>query len=295
MIDLIDISVYQGDVPLPTWSALYAAGQRVACIGSAHPRPNSYAEANLGRAQTAGMALATYIVVWPGVPSANTVQVAKQCCGRFWPKLTFAAIDCEEDGITEAQIFGMETALKAEGQRPIIYTGGWWWGTDDYAGHFNNSHAFKHLPLWAANYSVPPGGAVPLYGGWTQESLVGHQYAGTVEIPGVNYPSPGNPAEMIGLSVDRNVFRKDFIYPAPPQEEENTDMQMPIWAYAKDKPASAPFRTYLLYAERGVGLFKDYVKTPNDHYALEGAGMTLIPMDVAHLKLWQGGPEPDAP
>src|SRR3990167_6379593 len=121
-IECIDISVFQGNVPQATWDALYAQGQRVACIGSAHPRPNTWAEANLERAERAGMVPATYIVVYPSVPSANTVAVAKQSCGGVWSRLAFAAIDCETDGITEAQIFGMEEALRRENQKPIIYT-----------------------------------------------------------------------------------------------------------------------------------------------------------------------------
>jgi len=213
----IDVSRYQGAILQPQWEALYAAGQRVAVVGSAHPSPNPHAEGNLARAEAAGFILATYAVVWPGLPSGTTIQVAKQMCGRFWDNLSFVGIDCETDGITEAQIYGMEQAILAEGLRPIMYTGQWWW-----QGHFGDSQAFKHLPLWTANYRTPPNSdAVPLYGGWGREQLIGHQWAGTVSLAGV--------------TVDRNNFLRDFIgviMPTPTPTDSQRLLACQIWAEA---------------------------------------------------------------
>ena len=73
----IDISRYQGSVPQAKWDEFYRLGQRVACIGSAHPRANEFAEENFARAEQAGFELAPYIVVYPSVPSAQTVATAK--------------------------------------------------------------------------------------------------------------------------------------------------------------------------------------------------------------------------
>lgn len=194
-VEGVDVSVYQGAILQPQWEALYAAGQRVAVVGSAHPSPNPHAEGNLARAEAAGFILATYAVVWPGVPSASTVQVAKQMCGRFWDKLSFVGIDCETDGITEAQIYGMEQAILAEGLRPIMYTGGWF--AQPRPSLFAN---FGHLPLWTANYRQPPDSdTVPLYSNWARDKLIGHQWAGTVSLAGV--------------TVDRNNFLKEFVMP----------------------------------------------------------------------------------
>ena len=196
-VEGVDNSVYQGSVSQATWDALYAQGQRVACVGSAHPRPNPYALENLRRAKQAGFLLATYAVVYDSVRSAQTVGVAKQMCGEFWPELRFVGVDCETPNITEAQIHGMVTAIEAEHLRPVIYTGAWWW-----QGHFGDSPAFKHLPLWTASYRNPANSdTVPLYGGWTRDKLIGHQWAGSVT--------------LASTTVDRNNFVKEFIMPPP--------------------------------------------------------------------------------
>ena len=204
-VEGVDISVYQGAIWQSSWDALYAQGQRLAVIGSAHPRPNTFALENLRRAKQAGFILATYAVVYPSVPSAQTVDVAKRMCGEFWPQLSFVGIDCETEGITEAQIFGMETAIRAAELRPLMYTGGWFWKPK-----MADSQAFNHLPLWTANYRSPPeSDSVPLYGGWTKNSLVGHQWAGSVQLAGV--------------TVDRNNFRRDFVQGGQPMPQPPSD------------------------------------------------------------------------
>lgn len=195
----VDVSVYQGAILEGSWQALYDAHQRVAVVGAAHPRPNTYCLGNLERANRVGFIIASYAVVYPGVPSAATIETAKRMCGSFWSELSFVAIDCETDGITESQIFGMEEALRRENQRPILYTAHWFWH-----GRFGNSQAFRHLPLWNAYYDQEPDidFAKAPYGGWTLEDVVGEQYAGTTQLAGV--------------TVDRNSFRADFVQPAPP-------------------------------------------------------------------------------
>ena len=195
-IEGIDVSVWQGSILEGSWKALWDAGQRVAVVGSAHPRPNTYAHDNLERAKRQGFTLATYAVVYAGVPSAQTIATAKQMCGSFWSELAFVGVDCETPDITEAQIHGMVTAIEAEGLRPVIYTARWWW-----RDHFGDSQAFKHLPLWNAYYDSDPDIDFPstAYGGWTLEKVIGEQYAGSVNLAGV--------------TVDRNSFLKEFVMP----------------------------------------------------------------------------------
>jgi len=68
-----------------------------------------------------------------------------------------------------------------------IYTGGWWWKPNT-----RDSQAFKHLPLWTAEYK-DPSGQPTLYGGWTKAAM--WQYAGTIQ--------------TCGLNTDRNVILEE--------------------------------------------------------------------------------------
>ena len=256
-IEGIDISVYQKAVDQAHWNAL-AQSQQVAVVGSAHPRPNEYCEGNLERALATGFkAIATYIVVYPGVPSAQTVDVARRMCGRFWDQLAFAAIDCELDGITESQIFGMETAIKAAGLRPVIYTARWWW-----RDHFANSEAFKHLPLWSAYYDGDKDvdyASAP-YGGWTLDNLIGEQYAGSIELAGV--------------TVDRNSFRRDFVL--PPEEDDMAYMLV------LGRDPAEPGMIYVVYKDSaGHPLWKTHLK---DFADMPKLGVTFPVVDMVELR-----------
>jgi len=197
-VEGIDVSVYQGAILQPSWDALYASGQRVAVVGSAHPHPNAYTSGNLSRAEAAGFVLATYVALSPGLTGATVVETGRQQCGPHWDKLAFVAVDCELNGITVAQIKQAVERVGALGQRPVIYTAHWWW-----VGHFGDKQDFKHVPLWNAYYDQQPDvdfAKLP-YGGWTLDKVIGEQYAGSVQVDGV--------------TVDRNSFRKDFVVPQP--------------------------------------------------------------------------------
>ena len=203
LLEGVDVSVYQGAINLASWEALYASGQRVAVVGSAHPRPNIYALQNLDNAKKAGFILATYLALYPGVTGGGTVQTAKNQCGPFWPELTFVAVDCEVDGITEQQINDAIAAVKTEGKRPVIYTAYWWWHD-----HFGDNRNFNTYPLWNAYYDQNPDvdfTSLP-YGGWPLENVMGEQYSGTTI--------------LAGTTVDRNSFKSEFFTQGDPNMEE---------------------------------------------------------------------------
>jgi len=199
----VDVSVYQGDISQAQWDLLYLKGQRVAVVGAAHPRRNPYCRTNLERAKRSGFILATYAVVWPGMTGEFVIDTAKDVCGSFWGELAFVGVDCEVDGIASAVRPAVER-VKALKQRPVIYTGRWWW-----VDHNGNSSALKDVPLWSASYDNDPDidfQKAP-YGGWTLEKLMGEQYAGTVVLE--------------GQTVDRNSFRKQFVEVADMPDIQN--------------------------------------------------------------------------
>jgi hypothetical protein len=268
----IDISVYQGLLTQAQWSAL-ATTERVAVVGSAHPKPNTYAEKNFERAEAAGMILATYIALYPGVSGKEAVQTGKRMCGRFWGQLAFVAIDCEVDGITEADIKDAIAEAESLGANVCIYTGGWWWN-----GHFGDPQDFKDYPLWAANYAVPSGGNVPLFGNWALDKLIGHQWAGDVQLNGV--------------PLDRNTFRVDLLRIQQPGMEE--DMAPVPWVDCEN--GNGRYRSYII-----VGGRKVHVASKDQEDAFKKAGYIVEPRQ--HLSLAElraipsapGTPEPDAP
>ena len=205
----IDISKWQGEYSQAQWDALYAADQRVAVVGSAHPGSNPKAEVNLLRAEHSGLAIATYIALAPGASAVTSVGVARAACGATWKRLSFVAVDCEVDGLTKPEIGAAIAAIRLEGLRPVLYTAAWWW-----QGDFGNPTDFGDLPLWTANYRSPPlSDSVPIYGGWARESVMGHQWSGT--------------SQLAGCTVDRNNFRKSFISPQPAETED--DMAPACW------------------------------------------------------------------
>ena len=241
LIEGIDISKYQGSVDQATWRALKKSGQEVAVVGSWHGRDgNPHCEENLLRAAAQGMKIATYTVLNGSQPGNAAVSQGKSFCGNVWSDLRFVAIDCELDGITETHIRQAEAAIIAEGQTPIIYTAYWWWHD-----HFGNPNSFSHLPLWNAYYDQQPDidfQKLP-YGGW--QDVVIEQYAGSVQLEGV--------------TVDRNSFRKEFIYP----KKEEDDMPQ-LWRLKKEHEQT----TFIT-----DGLLKAHVKDKKALKELQDAGV----------------------
>lgn len=190
----IDLSVYQGDIPQATWDALADAGQEVAVVGSWHGlSANPYAERNLERADRTGMAIATYVALNSG-NGAAAVHSGLDACGAMEPKLRFVALDCEIDGITDDIIESALALVENQGHRPVIYTARWWW-----QGHYGDRTTFSYLPLWNAYYDADPDIDFPhaSYGDWGLGQLMGEQFTGSTE--------------LVGVTVDRNTFRQEFI------------------------------------------------------------------------------------
>jgi len=222
MVKGIDLSVYQGPVLDGCWWAMARDGVKVAVVGSWHgTRTNQYTAGNLTRAWDAGLITATYIAINGYLYGSGHVEWGRVACLSQWEGLSFAAIDVEVRGVTEEILDSALERVEELRQRPVIYTGRWfwnWWALS--LGHLpgldrpGGVSRYARYPLWAAHYNGIPTLDVPLYGGW--ERAVGHQYAGTT------------PA--YGTAVDLNVFDADWLEawppppppPPPPPEEVET-------------------------------------------------------------------------
>ena len=185
-----DVSVYGGIADEDVWGT--ARGIGLAIVGSWHgQRPNRYAHASLYGAKKAGTPFATYIALSADYTGLEQVGYGKVACGDKWDELRFVALDIELPGITETHIRDAAEAVKADGLRPIIYTGKWFW-----SGHLGNPAWFADLPLWDSIYDQLA--VVELrhpYGGWT--SVVGKQF--------------DNKTSRIDTSADISAFDGDWL------------------------------------------------------------------------------------
>ena len=194
------MSKYTGPVTADRWAAAKADhGIGLAIVGSWHGRDaNPHCEATLVAAADAGLAVATYIVI-NSDQGAQPVWYGAVACGDMWPRLSFAALDIEIDGVTETALAIAEKSLRDGNQRPIIYSGRWFWSA---AEHLGDPTWCKHLPLWDSRYD----GRQELhmqnpYGGWTDETLVGKQFEGT--------------NQTLGFECDLSVFDGDWLSKHP--------------------------------------------------------------------------------
>lgn len=265
-LEAVDLSVYQGSVSQDIWQRIKARGVELAIVGAAHPRVNLHAEGNLLRASSAGLRIATYLALAPGVAGRSTVATAKQACGRMWEELAFCAVDCEVNGLTAAQINEAVEHVRLAGQRPIIYTAHWWW-----AGHFGNVQTFRDLPLWNAYYDGDPDFdfARQPYGGWTLESVVGEQYTGSIAFE--------------GTTVDRNSFRRDFIETGELTMSQYEELKKLI----EDNKAADEQRNRDLLAFISAGLINLQGQITNlpDHAPGDAATEDKQNADIAALKV----------
>ena len=195
----VDVSVYAGSISPEQWATAAAAGVKVAVIGAWHGKhPNPNCEQWMADAVAAGLAVAVYVAI-NALPGAEAVAKGAAACGDEWQHANFVALDVEITGVDQQIIDSAIDAVTTDGLRPVLYTGRWFWQEHAHLGDPNWASA-RGVPLWHAAYdgdrSLTFGRSGP-YGGWTAESLIGHQYAGT------------NTED--GFSDDRNVFDRAFI------------------------------------------------------------------------------------
>lgn len=186
-----DVSVYSGEISAEQWQKIEADGYELVIVGLFHGRTvNRFAGQQLSGAIQAGLYVAGYIFIapWTGWTGPQQVAAGMAEAQAYKDKLRFVEVDVEADGVTGKMIREALDTVKELGQRPIIYTGRWWW-----VYHFGDSQLFKDYPLHAAQYPFfltdEPENLldwVILYGGWTRESLVGWQYTNSTQLHGVN-------------------------------------------------------------------------------------------------------------
>lgn len=127
----------------------------------------------------AGFRLAVYVWAYFSEDAVTTANEALSLYSEYSPDHYW--LDCEETdprwaGTSPSQrvawIHDFVGAVQAQGGKPGIYTGQWWW-----VPYMDNSAEFSDLPLWDADYDgVADDNDWSHYGGWSERA--GKQYSG---------------------------------------------------------------------------------------------------------------------
>jgi hypothetical protein len=165
----------------------------------------------LRTAREAGLLTAGYVVVHDGRTAEEHWAQAVVAAGAELPYLRFVAVDVEVEPVSVPTIRAACDLVAGAGLRPCIYTGRWFW-----RDRLGDPHDLADVPLWAAEYGRPPWQVRLDYGGWSPDSLVGHQHAGT--------------HAMGGLQVDANAFRAPWVLAQPPAAEHALHV---VWGWAE--------------------------------------------------------------
>lgn len=189
----IDIANYTSVPTAAQCACLKSNGYGLAIVGCSY---GTLAGPQLSAFVAGGIAVEAYAWVqfspsWQGVLDRALAVIQNYPVKRLW-------LDCEGAIINTGQTVARINAAigYVQSKRPDltlgIYTGGWWWKPNTA-----DSQAFKHMPLWTADYVQDPGhdptGTPKLYGGWTEAAI--WQYAGTID--------------TCGLNTDRNVIMEE--------------------------------------------------------------------------------------
>ena len=189
LLRVVDYSKYQGTVSRASHRAMREDGIAGVIVGLWHGLDaNPYALNSLANAKDEGLLRGGYVVI-NNRPGRDAVRAGQQAAGAHWPQLFGVAIDIEIRGVTEAILADAFDEVERLGQRPLLYTGNWFWDVwRAELGHYPDASRYG---AWIAVYngildlaSVP---SRPGYG-----PIVGHQYRGSTA--------------AYGTTVDFNVF-----------------------------------------------------------------------------------------
>ncbi len=221
-----DFSKWQGPVGATELGRMKADNVAGVWPGAWHGiDANRHAAATLATAAAMGMKKGCYTII-NDRPGAWSVQRAFGAVGNAnWDRLRFVAIDVElrfSAGVDGERIIRDAAAETVRlGQRPVLYTGNWfwnWWALS--MGHFPDVGG---LPVIVAFYNgVPDLTSFPTRPGYGP--IVGHQYTGSTQ--------------AYGTTVDFNVLDQAWVdariappapppptpTPEPPAEEGDIDM-----------------------------------------------------------------------
>ena len=211
LMTVTDYSKWQGEVSLGSHSNMKAAGVEAVIPGLWHGLDaNPYALNSLANAQRAGLLIGGYIVV-VARDGREVVRLGKQAAGEHWKDMFGVAIDIEIRGITEANFANAFDEVRVHKQRPLLYTGNWFW--DIWRMELGHYPDVGEPDSWVAVYNgiktLEAAGTRPGYG-----PVIGHQYTGSTA--------------AFGTTVDFSVFDRSWLLrdttpppaPEPPVEEE---------------------------------------------------------------------------
>lgn len=175
----LDVSNYAGAVTVQQFVDAKALGCDFVIVGAqVGVDGKSYTIEQIGNALAAGLEVpAVYELLYWDDRDPQRMQHAMSFGLPVW-------IDCEfgpnPGALPEATVGRIQAAVAFLGDQVAgIYTGRWWWQPNT-----RNSEAFKHLPLWHAEYGPRETfSAFDPYGGWRRPAIWQYDDKG---VPGLN-------------------------------------------------------------------------------------------------------------
>lgn len=191
-------------IPSPAWAKrrIHQEGVNVLvqCLWTggyqAFPALVHVASRNLRLWRESGGITAGYINTSPWYTADVAIAEGRRAAGNEWPYLSTVFNDVELEGVTEERVKRVSEWLRAAGKGGHIYTARWFW-----AGKLGNPkwEWTRDYGLWNAYYDLDPDVDFPArpYGLWSEGTLAGEQYQGTVKLDGID--------------VDRDVFNPEYL------------------------------------------------------------------------------------
>lgn len=200
----LDLSFSAPDVTSAWCAARLADGYEllICCLWTGIEQIQGSAAA-LRNWREAGGKTAGYVAVHDGRPASEHVAAAQLAALSEWAHLSFVAVDVEVDTTSVETVLAACDLIAKSGQRPIIYTGKWFWD-----GHMSDPQNCTQYPLWDAHYGIPPSLDAPGYGGWL--ARVGHQHTDDVVLD--------------GITCDLNLFDTSFVNGSSAGEAGGADL-----------------------------------------------------------------------
>jgi GH25 family lysozyme M1 (1,4-beta-N-acetylmuramidase) len=184
------IDVYHGQGPFIDWKAVKQSGVSFAMIRASYagqtagkPHPDKHFVANWERAKDQGLLLTAWHYFVAQRDCAEQVNFFLDTFGNR--KANFPlALDFEfilgsltPQEVTDCITQAIEVMVQRTGQKPMIYTGNWWWKP-----RVLRSDNWKTHDLWTAHYTSAASPIMPP--DWTTWRF--WQYSGSGQVPGIS-------------------------------------------------------------------------------------------------------------
>lgn len=190
----IDISNYTDPLTPAALEAWKAAGVGLVIVQAIDPPAGFPAGRTRDQIQAcldAGLPVDAYVFLWFDLDVSDIQHKLSLLGGlpirRLWLDVEDESAARYDQPTSEAKVRAALDACDGysttHGERPGVYSGGWYWRDGRYMG---NTTAFSDRDLWDSNYDgvTDTISGFQSYGGWTERAI--KQYQGSTSLAGIN-------------------------------------------------------------------------------------------------------------